>query len=287
MRLIFLSLLLLVAAAVIVRADGISVSQSLDKSQLAFDDSATFEITLQWPGSQFAYRFPQPLDPQFEKLRVGRFESSVTSKGSGAGEITYKTFRYTLLPLAAGEGRIEPVRISYLTAPDSIPGEVVTEGMSVTIAAPPPIPEQRRAPLVWVWVAVWTVLVAGAVAAGVMIRKRRRAVPPVPVKTPKDKALEELASVRKEAGEDLKRFQAGVYRVLADYLQARFDIRADELDDQKLVEAIMGTDLPAGARSKLADWVVTARMDKFRPVAGAPGETLRRASDIREMLETT
>lgn len=286
MRLIFPNLLLLVFVAVIARADGLSVSQSLDKSQLAFDDSATFEITLQWPGSQFAYRFPQPLDPTFEKMRVGRFESAVTSRGSGAGEVTYKTFRYTLFPLAAGEGRIEPVTIRYLTAPDSIPGEAVTEGMTVTIAPPPPVPEQPSSSPVWVWVAIGSALAAVGVVTGVAIRKRRRNVPVATVKTPKEAAIDQLAAVRKEAGEDLKKFQAGVYRVLADYLQARFDIRADELDDQKLVEAIMGADLPAAAKSRLADWVVTARKDKFRPVTGAPGETLRRASDIRETLET-
>ena len=98
--------------------------------------------------------------------------------------------------------------------------------------------------------------------------------------------MERLALVRKEAGEDLKKFQAGVYRVLADYLLDRFGIRADELDDEKLVEAVMGTDLPVVAREKLAGWVVTARLDKFRPVAGSPGETMRRASEIRETLET-
>lgn len=282
---IFLSLLLTIIAASAVRADGISVSQALDRSHLAFEDSATFEITLQWPGSQFAYRFPKPLDPQFDKLRVTRFESSVASKGAGEGEITLKTFRYTLMPLAPGEGRIQPIRIEYLTYPDSMAGEVMTEAMALQIDKPLPVPEPAGPIAVWIMVAAGAVVAAGTVVAGVMVRRRRRAQTTEPDKTPKDVALEQLSLVRRDAGDDLKKFQSGLYRVLAGFLQARFDIRADELADDKLAEAIDGTDLPAAARQKISAWIVAARKDKFRPVAGAPGETMRRESEIRETLE--
>ncbi|HOD67427.1 MAG TPA: BatD family protein [candidate division Zixibacteria bacterium] len=266
-----------------VAAEGLSVSQALDKSHLAFEDSAVFTITLSWPGPQFAYRFPEPLDPTFEKLQVTRFETAVASQGTGAEETTHKTFRYTLAPLAPGTGRIAPVTISYVTYPDSIPGEAVTEPMTVAVERPAAAPEDKPRGRWWLWLA--GALAAAGAGAAVVIRKARRPAAAPPVKTPADTALEQLDRLHVEAAGDLKKFQAGLYRVLAEFLRARFNIDADVLDDSQLAQAVRGADLRADVRDQLAAWIVTARQDKFRPVAGAPGETVRREAEVREALQ--
>jgi len=101
--------------AAAVAAEGISVTQSVDRFSIPFEDSVHFEIVLQWDGPQTAYLFPKPLNPTFERLKVRGLTSSISSSGSGEAETTTKKFRYTLIPTASGTGRIEPVTISYLS----------------------------------------------------------------------------------------------------------------------------------------------------------------------------
>lgn len=286
MKPIALSLLILAVAFApgIAGAQDLSVSQALEKSHIPFDDSTVFTITLQWQGPQYAYRFPRALDPEFDKLQVTRFESAVASKGTGEEQTTYKTFSYTLAPLAPGTGRIEPVTIEYVTYPDSSFGQLMTEPMTVTIDHPLAVPEERPYSTAWIWL-IAALVVIGAVAAVAFIKKARRTDIGLRVKTPKDVALEQLDQLHSDAGGDLKKFQSGLYRILAGFLWARYNVKADDLDDEELAAAVRGTDLPPAERENIARWIVEARLDKFRPVAGAPGETIRRETEVRETLE--
>ena len=120
-------------------ANGISVSQSLDKTETAFEDSVRMTITLSWSGAQSAYLFPRPLQPIIDKLKIHQFTSSISSTGQGDNETTTKKYIYTLIPTSSGLGRIEPITIDYVTWPDSIPGELVTEPLTVLIQDPVPV----------------------------------------------------------------------------------------------------------------------------------------------------
>jgi len=267
-------------------ANGISVSQALDKTDIGFEDSVRFTITLKWPGPQSAYLIEGPLDPEFKKLKVSGLSSSVSSTGTGASEQTEKAYHYTLVPLSPGEGRIEPLAVDYVTYPESVPGSLSTEPMIVTIAKPEPIPEQGRSySMFWIWV-IAGLVVAGVVGIIIFLRIiRRKDVGTEVVKSPREIALEQIDDLQHSVGDDMKRFQTGLYRILAGYLQAEYGIKADESEDDELRETFEELPIPEGRKETLTEWVLEARRDKFRPVDSPPGETVRRAAEVRAFFE--
>jgi len=245
-------------------AGGITVSQSLDKTSMAFEDSASFEIILQWDGSQVSYRFDKPLDPDMDRLSVRGFSSSIGSKGSGDSEITTKKYKYTLIPKQSGTGRIEPIMISYVSWPDSIPGEMVTEAMTIRVAEPRPVSSKDNT--------VITVIVVAAISAiaftVIFVMYRESKADQVPSRNETEQFLDSLTIVKKESGDDLKRFQSGLYDILKKFILDKYSINAEGLSKAKLCENLVTTGLAEGYSEKIANWYATAQQDKFRLFSG-------------------
>ena len=273
-----LTVTMLVPAAAV--ADGISISQSIDRSEIAFEETARFTITLTWNGPQSAYLFDRPLQPGFERLKVREFSSSVGSTGSGADELTTKTYEYTLVPRSAGTGRIDPVIVSYLTWPDSVSGRLVTEVMTVNIA--PPLPPEPEGGFSWWLIIVGAAVVAGAVVVVILLTRRPKSAEPVV--TPVDRFLESLEKSRAASGNDIKRFQDDLYRHLLEYLRVAHGVAGGD-SAQAVVDQLAAAGLSDSARERIAAWLLTAERAKFTPVTAGPGETTRLAADIREFFE--
>ncbi len=68
----------------------IKISQSISKSEIAFEDSAQFNILIEWEGSQSAYLFKKPLSPFIDRMKIGQFSSSVSSRIINGVETTQK-----------------------------------------------------------------------------------------------------------------------------------------------------------------------------------------------------
>ena len=284
MRIFGLTLLVISAITTGASGAGISVSQALNKADMAYEDSATFEITLQWPGPQYAYRFDRPLDPDFDRLKVTGFSSAISSTGTGADEVTYKRYVYTLVPTLSGPARIEPVTITYLAYPDSIPGELVTEPMTIQIADPVPVKAGDEGMPVWGWLLIGIgVMSFGTV--GLLARRKRSELPVESEMTPAETALERLDVLKKEAGGDFKKFQTGLYALLGNFAREQLGLDIEALDDEALSVALADSDLSTDAKTKLTGWLIAARKDKFRPVTAAPGEAIRLESEVRELFE--
>lgn len=264
-----------------VSADAISVSQSLDAFEIHFEDTVGFEITLTWTGPRSKYYFGRPLEGSFERLKVGRFSSSISSSGSGPDEVTTKQFKYELIPTAPGRAIIRSIAIGYLLWPDSIPGELVTEEMSVRVAEPLPVEKEELPGSIW-WFAGAAVLVAGGGVTVWILRRRR----PVEIKrSPEEIFLDKLGDLRKESGADLKKFQAGLYLSLSDLLTARYSLAVRSIHEEKLEEALVEVGLSKGRAARIAGWLSRAQKDKFAPVEAAPGETVRLEAEIRNFFE--
>jgi hypothetical protein len=261
----------------------IAISQSLDRFSIPFEDSVRFDIVLQWQGSQSSYLFTSPLGSSFDRLKVRGFTSSISSTGSGDDEVTTKRFRYTLVPTSAGAATIDPITVSYISWPDSVPGQLLTEAMTVQIAEPLP-PVEEDSTVVWWIVIVGSVVVLGLVAS-VLVKRSAVRHPKEIEKTPVEEFLGRLTALKREAGGDLKKFQVGLYESMAAFLKARFDIESDQLGDDELVSALETTNLNEDQRKHIGQWLVQARQDKFRPVIGAPGETVRLETEIRQFFE--
>ena len=264
-------------------ADGISVSQTLSRSEIAFEDSVLFEIELSWDGSQAAYLFPKPLSPIIDRMSVRGFSSSVASEGNDESEKTTKTYRYMLLPKSSGLGRIAPVTISYVTWPDSLPGELTTEEMTVTIAQPLPPPEPFDYTLMW-WLGGAVILAAAGLVI-VIVRRTRNQQPSEPVKTVVEQFLDELGQLKNESGNDHKRFQTGLHKILTEFLSRQYGLSPEGMSEENLKEQLLSVGPADQAGSKIATWFAQAARDKFSPVSVGPGETIRLEAEIRQLFE--
>jgi hypothetical protein len=277
---VFLFLILSVSIA---NASDIGVSQSIDKTAMAFEDVVVFEIELTWQGTQLSYLFDKPLNPEFDQFKVRKFSSSISSSGVGEEERTTKRMKFTLEPTASGLTSIPALTIEYLAWPDSIPGELVTEMMAVTIAEPLPVVETEAGALSVSTkiIAIVVVLVAATVVAFVVRRRK-----PIKVaKSPREDFLENLARSKEDAMGDLKKLQIGVYRHLVTYLGAEYSLALTGMTSEEIMSVLGKTDMPSNHRERIIGWLTRAEKEKFSPVAAAPGEATRLESDIRLFFE--
>ena len=263
-------------------SSAISLSQTIDKTEMAFDDSAKFEITVEWPGPQFAYRFINPLNPYIDRLKIGRFSSSISSIGTGQDEKTTKKFTYVLLPTSGGEGKIDPITINYITWPDSISGELITEPVAMTIGEQKIKSSSSKFPI-WIPI-VGGLLVIGSGTAIYVLRAKALKGRPI-VKTASETALFELAKLKTESGTDIKKFQTGVYSILSNFLRSKFNVNISGLTEEKIEELLAKTNLSEQPRMSIKNWLSQAEKDKYRPVEATPGETVRLETELRRFFE--
>ncbi len=284
---IILILTVLVFGSAVTTAQGIDLAQSLDKTSIPYEDQAMLTITVEWPGSQATYIFDRPVQPTLEKLRVQRFATSVSSQVVAGRETTQKTFTFTLVPTGSGLARIEPMTIHYVSWPDSIPGDLTTSAMTLTVSAAKPVSKSGEPfsllPL-WGWIVVW---VAVATVAGLgafrFVKTRKSPVPEE--KSPVTLVLEGLTQLQAESGTDLKRFQTGLYKLLVSFVQATCGVATAGNSAEEIAEGIKNSSLTEAEKEKITGWILRADREKFSPLPPTPGETIRLESEVRTFFE--
>lgn len=274
-------ILILASTGLIADPAGLSLTTSLSADSIAYEDSVTLRIDISWPGPPSAYVFDRPVQPHLTGLRVGPQTSSITSTGSGPEEITTKTIDFTLLPTTSGIARIDPITISYLRPPDSIPDQMTTDPLTVRIGDPAPPPAGGET-WGWYWMLAIVLIV---VVVGWRLRRQRRKVPPDILSTPEQRFLEELTAVRQETGDDFKKFQTGLYHILREYLRKRCECDPDSIESEELTMKLSESGLSTGMAERIVQWYEEAARDKYRPVDAGPGEVTRRESAIRHVFE--
>jgi hypothetical protein len=261
----------------------ISVSQSIDRTDMAFDDTAGFQIVITWDGPAHAYRFDKPFRVQSDRLKVARFSSTVKTAGEGPDEVTTKVFSYRLAPVLSGLATVDPLEIEYLSWPDSLSGRLVTDPVTLSIAEPLPPEARENGRLSVGWYAlIGVVLIGGAVGAFAALKKKPT---PEKVRTPTEAFLEALAAIKTDAGNDLKKFQTGLYRELVIYIESKYNLTLAGKSVDGVVAEVEQIDTGRSDKDKLSEWLSRADREKFSPVAAAPGEVMRLESEIREFFE--
>lgn len=284
---IILSLTAIVFVLAVTSTQGIDLSQSLDKTSIPYEDQAILTITVEWPGSQASYIFDRPVQPTLEKLRVQRFATSVSSQVVAGGETTQKTFTFTLVPTGSGLARIEPMTIHYVSWPDSIPGDLTTSAMTLTVAAAKPV-NKSSGPFaflpLWGWIVVWVAVATGAgLGAWRFVKAKKSPVPEV--KSPVTLVLEGLTQLQAESGSDLKRFQTGLYKLLVNFAQATCGVATSGHSAEEIAEGIKNSSLSEVEKEKITGWILRADREKFSPLPPTPGETIRLESEVRTFFE--
>lgn len=261
----------------------ISVSQSIDHTEMAYEDTAAFRVVVTWDGPAHAYRFEKAFRVQSDKLKVARYTSSVRSSGTGPSEVTTKVFEYQLAPFLSGVASVQPMVIEYVTWPDSTVGQLVTDAVTLTVAEPVPADERGNGGFSGGLIAIIVVLAVGLGVGGYSLfkPKPKREV----IKNPAESFLDQLTSVRKDSGMDLKQFQTGLYRILEDYIHSRHGIDITGKPASVVADELEKVEPDHTARTTIAGWMARAEREKFSPVEIAPGEVSRLESEVRAFFE--
>ncbi|RME27350.1 MAG: hypothetical protein D6800_05180 [Candidatus Zixiibacteriota bacterium] len=268
----------------VVRGDGITVTQELDRTEIPFEQTATLQVKLTWPGPMTAYLIEGPLRPELEKLKVGRFSSSVTSRGTGADEVTTKTYTFTLQPTASGVGRILPMEVHYVSLPDSIPGTLTTDALELTIAEKKPVSTSGSGVLnAGLMVGLLTILLV-ALAGVVIYRRQKSRQAREPVVSPSQTLVDALSKLRSETGSDLKRFRAGAFPLITAFLADRYGVATAGQSAGQIVEQLSRLDLSERQREQLETWLVECEQAKYSPVTSAPGDVIRLETEMRQFF---
>ena len=266
------------------RANEISITQSLDKSEVSYDGTAQLQVTLTWQGSQFAYLFEKPLSPATERLKIREFSTSLSTSGTGADEVTTKIFRFTLVPTSSGIGKIQPITVSYLKWPDSIPGMLTTEELSLGIGERKSVEKSGSIPTTTI---IFSVLgFVAMLAGGFLVTRHRSRQNTIPQISPKEIFLERLSRMKADSGGDLGKFQSGLYHLLGEYIAVRYTVRPEGMSEEDLAGGLNSAGMTYSTAQKIAKWYVSAREGRFRPLQPEPGALVRLETDIRNTMET-
>jgi hypothetical protein len=285
LRYLQLSSLLCVVSLLITPAGraSISVSQSVDRTDMAFEDTANFRVVVTWDGPVYAYRFDKAFRLQSDRMKIARFSSSVRSTGTGPSEVTTKVFDYQLAPSLSGIATVQPMVIEYVTWPDSTVGQLATDVVTIAVADPVPAATRDKGGFDGGWIALIVVGVLGLVF-GLYAAFKPKAKKEI-IKSPAEAFLEQLESVRKESGMDLKRFQTGVSRCLTSYIQTRYSVDLTGHAASQAAIELERVEPNQTVREALGGWLARAEREKFSPIAAAPGEVTRLESEIRSFFE--
>lgn len=250
---------------------------------MAFEDTVNFQISVTWDGPAHAYRFDRPFRVQADRMKVARFSSTVRSSGSGPDEKTTKFFEYQLTPHLSGMATIEPLNIEYVTWPDSLTGILSTDPVSISVREPLPPELREEGGMDSGW---WAVIVVGLIGLGVGLYSIfKRKAPKEEIRTAREKFLDELEDVKRESGADLKKFQTGLYRSLTSYVSSKYGLKIENQAAESIASELSQAEPDQIVSRALADWLIRAEKEKYAPIATAPGEVTRLASEIKQYFE--
>ncbi|MEW5923890.1 MAG: BatD family protein [Candidatus Zixiibacteriota bacterium] len=277
---LILGAVLLTGSAV---ASEISLTGSVDKTDIAFEDSVTLTVEIKWLGDITAYNFQVLPLPECENLKVAGTSSSISSRTSEGQGITVRTFTYVLRPTQAGIATIEPVTIDYTSLPDSTTGQLATQQFKVLIAAPVLRGNETNLP----WFAKILILLAALVVIGgviLIIIIKKHSAPPEPRITPVQKFLEELGIIKKDFANDRKQFFTRLHKLLVIFLETNYGLSLSGQTTQLILKNMESVEAPAEMKEKIGQWLMHADKEKFAPGAGSPGDVIRLATEIEELF---
>ena len=164
--------------------------------------------------------------------------------------------------------------------PDSIPGELSTQTLNITIDKPLPPPEKTNS---WKYLIVLLVLVVVAAMILVIIKLRRKPEA-APVQIPEEIFSEELAVIKKESQADRKIFFTRLHSALVDYLRNKHSISYSGRTAKAVAEDIDQLEIPAGEKERLVAWLTQAEKEKYAPFGGDPGDLLRLTTELEKFF---
>jgi hypothetical protein len=262
----------------------ISLAASINRADIPYEGSVDLTVEIKWIGDISRYSFEILPLPETSNLMVSGTSSSVSSGEENGHEITKRTLTYKLIPTNSGVGIIEPIVLNYVSRPDSIPGALTTQQFKVLIADPIPVKKKDRWSWRWLlWVIIPAIAAAASAIALIFYRRSRR-----PVESPKSAEsifLENLETIKNEAGGDRRIFFTRLYRSLLEYLEKKHGLSYQSKTADMILSELSAKDMPDNQKEKISGWLQSAQKAKFAPGEGTPGDIIRLTTELEKFFQ--
>jgi len=262
-------------------SEDISLSAILDDSETPFEESVELTLEIKWTGDIRSYAFEVLPLPELENLKILGTSSAISSGIEAGQEITTRTFKYTLKPTASGTGIIKPILLQCVSMPDSIPGELATQELSIKIADPVPIEKKSEIPDYYYFLLI-IVLAGGFVFIFLQLRKKPETIP---VKSPEESILAELAAIKQEGYSDRKLFFTRLFKMLSTFLEKKYNQNLSGQTADDIISNFEEIEISLDIKEKLTVWLTKAEKEKFAPMGGEPGDIIRLIAELEKFFK--
>jgi len=263
--------------------ENISLSATLDRSDISFEETVELKLEIKWQGDITSYAFELIPLPELENLKVMGTSSAISSGEEDGTEITTRTFRYSLKPTGSGTGTIEPIVLQCVAMPDSIPGQLSTQLMKVNIAKPIPIKKDSGAPIYLYLMAAFLMIAAVVI----VVLKKKKGPDVEPIKSPEENFSDKLALIKANNQSDRKTFFTKLHSALAEYIKLKYSIETSGQTAEVVSGQVEKLEISLNEKEKISVWLIRAEKEKYAPFGGEPGDIIRLISEIENYMSDT
>ncbi len=246
----------------------IELKSSVDQSEVPFNRELTFTVEASWKGEQGRFSITPVAPPECEKFEILGTSSVNETKIQEGVTRSLKIFKFTLQPTQTGVGRIGSIELSYIDNVTQDSSSLSTQPVSVQVT--PPVKE-KLSKYQGVLIIVFN-LVLVYLLYSVTIKRRRvkiaaeekRKEPISEVESLEDKILKKLDAIHEviQRGE-VETFSSDVYKLLTDYLEARYQIVTTGKTSDDIISSLSSLDLSSERIEMLKRVFSTCDLIKF------------------------
>ncbi len=268
----------------------IELKSFVDRSEVPFNRELTFTVEASWEGEQNRFSITPLVPPQCENLEIMGSSSVNQTRMEMGKTISVKTFRFNLKPIQIGAGRIGSVQLSYLDNATQDSSSLSTQAVEVQIIAP----VLNRGPKYKIILLIVVAVILAYVIYTAKKRGNRIELDPqqesvkntLEEESPEQKGLGQLKSIsgQVEKGE-LGSFSSSVYRLLAGYLEERYQIVTAGKTTNDIIHALAHVDISPERIALLKEILSACDLAKFAAERMEKSGCERMLRKAKEFLE--
>jgi hypothetical protein len=240
----------------------------VDQSEVPFNRELAFTVEASWEGEQERFSITPVAPPPCEKLEILGTSSVNETKIQKGVTRSLKIFKFTLKPIETGTGRIGSIELSYIDNFTQDSSSLVTQPISVKVV--PPVKE-KLSKYQGVLIIIIN-LVLAYLLYSVTIKRRRikiaaeekRKEPISEEESLEDEMLKKLDAIQERIQKGkLETFSSDAYRLLTDYLEAKYQIVTAGKTTDDIVSSLSTLDLSSESITVVRKILSTCDLMKF------------------------
>jgi hypothetical protein len=268
----------------------IELKASVDRSEVPLNEKLTFIVQASWEGEQRKFSITPVIPPECENFEIHESSTLNESKIEEGKTRSLKTFRFILKPTQAGAGRIGSVQLNYIDNTTQDSSSLSTQPISVKIT--PPVQEKGINYKIILAVAIILIFIYVIYSAKRRTKRielpKEKEIEKVELKEEslEDKTLRRLDEISEQVQKDrLDDFPSDVYKLLTDYLEAKYQIVTSGKTTNDVVNSLSSLDLSSEKTSLLKEIFSTCDLVKFAGEKIEKGKCEMITHQVRKFLE--